>query len=283
MPETRAGLPDGEGTPDLKTAYLTGSSGFIGKHLAAALMSKRSVITLPHERLETTTLERFDEFYFLSSYGNLYHQTDHNEILNANISQLLSILRQVDVNSSFDSFVFLSSSSVDLKTQSVYSRAKRAAEEIIMALAERYTLPMVIARPFSVTGVGEQSQHLIPTLIRSCFTGSPVDLAPEPTHDFIDVDDVVSGIITLAEAGAAGIFELGSGKEYANIEVLELVERLSGRHANITLVDSLRPYDTTGWVSTGRSARDYGWRPAKSLEQSIMEMIKRFQDENRAE
>jgi nucleoside-diphosphate-sugar epimerase len=97
------------------------------------------------------------------------------------------------------------------------------------------------------------------------------------------VDDVVSGIITLAEAGAAGIFELGSGKEYANIEVLELVERLSGRHANITLVDSLRPYDTTGWVSTGRSARDYGWRPAKSLEQSIMEMITRFQDENRAE
>lgn len=267
----------------MKTAYVTGSSGFIGKQLIDALMGIRKVITLPHERIQDTKLEQFDEFYFLSSYGNLYHQTDHNEILNANISQLLAILRQVEVHSPFDSFVFISSSSVNLKIQSVYSRAKRAAEEIIMALVERYTLPMIIARPFSVTGMGEQAEHLIPTLIRSCFTGSHVNLAPDPTHDFIDVDDVVTGIISLAESGAAGIFELGSGRQYSNIDVLELVERLSGRHANVTLVDSVRPYDTTGWVSTDRSARDYGWRPKKSLEQSIMEMITRFQDENHVE
>ena len=169
--------------------------------------------------------------------------------------------------------MYLSSSSVNLRFQTVYSRAKRAAEEVLLALLETEGFPAIIIRPFSVTGVGEQPAHLIPTLISSCFTGAPVDFVPEPTHDFIDVEDVVDGIMALVNKAAHGIFSLGSGKQYSNAEVLEIVESLSGRKANIKIVDSMRPYDTDDWVSTSQDMSDSGWQPSKSLEQSIAEMI----------
>ena len=141
---------------------------------------------------------------------------------------------------------------------------------------EKYHLPIAIIRPFSVTGVGEQKEHLIPTLIRSCYTGEQVNFVQEPVHDFIDVEDVVDVILNLSNNSARGIFELGSGKQYSNAQVLDIVERVTGKKANINFVPSLRPYDNENWASTNFKSRGWGWSPTKSLEQSIKEMVEAY-------
>lgn len=262
---------------------MTGASGFIGQRLVASLRDSRQLMCIPHQDIATAVLDDPEEFYFLSSYGNLFSQNNRDKILKANVTDLLHILRQLNAEDGCKAFVYFSSSSVNLGFQTVYSRAKRAAEEVLLALLETEGFPAIIIRPFSVTGVGEQPTHLIPTLISSCFTGAPVDLVPEPTHDFIDVEDVVGGILALVNKAAYGIFSLGSGKQYSNAEVLEIVESLSGRKANIKIVGSMRPYDTDNWVSTSQDMTDSGWHPCKSLEQSIAEMIEKYQEESLAE
>jgi nucleoside-diphosphate-sugar epimerase len=155
----------------------------------------------------------------------------------------------------------------------MYSRCKKAAEEILLSFMEKYDIPICIIRPFSITGVGEQKQHLIPTLIDAAFTGNQVNFSPDPTHDFIDVVDVVDGILSLSRNGARGIFELGNGKKYTNAEVLDIVERVTGRNIHVNVVHSLRQYDTDNWVSTNFKARGYGWLPRISLESSIEAMV----------
>jgi nucleoside-diphosphate-sugar epimerase len=97
-------------------------------------------------------------------------------------------------------------------------------------------------------------------------------------HDYIDVDDVVEGILNLSYLGIKGIYELGSGKSHSNQEVLEIVEKVTGKKANINKVDTLRSYDTKDWKSTNLKARGYGWLPKKSLEQSIREMVKAYEN-----
>ncbi len=256
----------------MEKVYVTGSQGFVGSSLIKRL---KDPICIPHEKISTTTLKDFDRFFFLSSYGNMAFHTEDDKIIKANITDLVDVMLSAS-KINFKSFVFISTSSVNLKTQTMYSRTKKAGEEILLSFMEKYHLPIAIIRPFSVTGVGEQKEHLIPTLIRSCYTGEQVNFVQEPVHDFIDVEDVVDGILNLSNNSARGIFELGSGKQYSNAQVLDIVERVTGKKANINFVPSLRPYDNENWVSTNFKSRGWGWTPTKSLEQSIKEMVEAY-------
>jgi len=221
----------------------TGLSGFIGSQL----LTQWDISPIPHEKIAKEKLPDFDRFFFISSYGNIVTQTDHEKILQANVLDLIHIINEA-IDHPFKSFVFISTSSVKLRTQTMYSRSKRAAEEVLLSYMERFNKPICIVRPFSVTGVGEQKEHLIPTLIRSCMTGELVNFVPNPVHDFIDVQDVVSGITNLTDHFARGIFELGTGRAYSNQQVLEIVESITKKKANINIISSARPYDTDQWV-----------------------------------
>lgn len=250
--------------------YVTGASGFLGSHLAEKL---ENVVKIPHEEIKDFKLQPFSNFYFLSSYGNLFDQQDEEKIIQANLIDVAQIAKQLS-KFSFNSFVFVSTSSVDLPRQTLYSRTKNASEALLMGVMERNNLPICIVRPFSITGVGEQPQHLIPTLIRSCMTGEHVDFVPEPTHDFVDVDDVVQSILHLSETKSQGITSVGNGKAYSNQEVLDLVEKTTEKKANITVVKSLRPYDTSSWFCS--SPYRFDNLTPKPLEVSIQEMVQNY-------
>lgn len=249
-------------------AYATGLSGFLGSHLAKQL----DCVAIPHAQIQTTTLQPFDYFFFLSSYGNLASHTDESQVLQANITDLVAIIQQIKAMQ-FKSFVYVSSSSVKLNRQTLYSRCKKAAEELLLAVLEQHGVPICIVRPFSVTGVGEQPEHLIPTLIRAAHTGETIPFVKEPQHDFIDVDDVVAGILSLAEHGARGVYELGTGTSHSNQAVKELVEQIVGKPIHTNVVTAMRSYDTQVWQSNNFRARSWGWLPTKSLAQSIQEMV----------
>lgn len=252
--------------------YVTGSTGFLGTHLMKRLGFATPIL---HDHISKTKLEPFNRFFFLSTYGNMSDHVDVEKIVKANIIDLFRMLDQ-SVKHRFKSFVYISTSSVKLHVQTTYSRTKKAAEEILLAYKEMYHLPICIIRPMSITGVGEQEKHLIPTLIRSCMTGETMNFVKEPRHDYIDVEDVVEGIINLSENSTGGIFELGNGKSYSNQEVLEIVEKVTGKKANVNVVQSMRTYDNTDWVSKNFRSRSYGWLPKKTLEQSITEMVKAY-------
>jgi nucleoside-diphosphate-sugar epimerase len=246
--------------------YGTGLSGFIGSHLA----KKIDVVHIPHDKIASVKLKPFDYFYFLSSYGNLSSHTDEGMIYKANVEDLMVILNKIK-NIDFKCFFFMSTSSIMLKRQTTYSRMKRVAEEILLAFMERHDLPVCIGQPFSVTGVGEQSEHLIPTLLKATKTGETVNFVPHPVHDWIVVDDVVDGIISLSEHKARGIFQLGTGIKTTNQQVLNMVEEITGKKVKINVVSSMREYDNLEWASYNFKARQYGWLPKKTLYQSIKE------------
>lgn len=252
--------------------YVTGASGFLGSYLTKKLQNP---ISIPHNQISKIKLADFDYFYFLSSYGNLSTQQDDKKIMKANITNLIDILLKVNW-AKVKSFVFVSTSSVTLPVQTTYSRSKKAAEEILLSFAEKYDAPICIIRPFSITGPGEQKAHLIPRLIDSCFLGTPIDFIGKPMHDYIDARDVTGGILTLSRAGAKGIFELGNGRSYSNQEVLDLVEKLTRKKANVRTGKAM-PYDTEKWVSRDFSARDFGWLPKIKLEDTIREMVKNYE------
>jgi nucleoside-diphosphate-sugar epimerase len=202
--------------------------------------------------------------------------TDVSAALQANIVDLQYVLNEsMKLGFAPDLFVYVSSSSVNLKHQTFYSNTKKAGELIVQSVP----IPSCIIRPYTIIGVGEQEQHLIPTLIRSCFTGEEMKFVPDATHDYVDVDDVVSGILMLADQRRTGVFELGTGVEVSNQEIRELVEEGCGYKANCRIVDNLRSYDNKDWYCN-EPAQD--WSPRKSLRVSIAEMILAYKREYNA-
>jgi len=255
------------------TEYITGASGFIGTKLSKRIKA----IPIPHNDIPTFKFKSFDRLFYLSSYGNLSTQVDIPETIQANLTDPVDVAVRTSLID-YKSFVFFSSSSVLLPRQTMYSRCKKATEQVLLSFMETLKKPMCIVRPYSVTGVGEQSKHLIPTIIRSCLTGAPMNLAPNPTHDFIDVEDVVDGVLNLSGNSARGIFELGNGKKHTNLEVLRLVEDITGKKANVTMVNSMRSYDNDSWVCNNFRARGWGWLPKITLRQSITNMVTKYKE-----
>ena len=241
------------------TNYITGGFGFIGSMLARRL---GNVAHVYHNDIATYSYEQCDKFFFLSTYGNMAHHDELGSIYKANVLDINHVLTKVKPKI----FVFLSSSSVSLPIQTPYSIAKQCAEHLL----NDSEIQHLIIRPYSVTGVGEQKEHLIPKLIDSCLNGTRVDFVRDPVHDFIDVEDVVDGILTLVDSRRIGTYEIGSGIPRTNQEVLDMVEDVCGTNANIQIRKSMRSYDNTDWYC---KSRGWGWCAKKGLRQSIEEMV----------
>ncbi len=224
----------------------TGANGFIGKYLIKEL---GEVYKLPHQYLyNPAQLQSIvkdynpDIIYHLASYGNMIDQKDEQAIFNANLTATWNLL-QASKNIPYKALIYISTSSVTLPYQTIYSATKLGAEVLCKAFVDQYKKPIAIVRPYTVIGPGEQKEHLIPKLIDSCLNGTRMQFTPEPVHDFIDVRDVVK-IIMKADKG---IIEAGNGISVSNSAVKELVEEITGKTANLEWVDNLRKYDTTKW------------------------------------
>lgn len=254
------------------TTFITGSRGFLGSNLAPRL---GDYVPVPHDEIMETDFSSATRVFFCSAYGNMSTHTDEQTIIEANLLHLLNVLYQMNWPK-IESFVHISTSSVKLQYQTMYSRTKKAAEEVLLGYLEKYNAPITIVRPFSITGVGEQEAHLIPTLIRNITAGVKVKLDPDPVHDFIDVEDVVEGIINLSNNKARGVYDLGTGTATTNEQVLHLVEKTLNKKATVDIVRGLRLYDNDIWVSRNFKSRSWGWAPMKSLEQSIEESVNAF-------
>lgn len=100
---------------------------------------------------------------------------------------------------------------------------------------------------------------------------------PDATHDFVDVEDVVAGLLALSKIKATGIHEFGNQAAIRNAEIRDIVEGITGKNANIREIKQLRDYDTWNWCCKNPSKY---WQPTKSLRQSIIEMVEQYKHDH---
>ena len=248
----------------------------------------RSALYLPRDWKE---IPDFDVVVNLSAYGNYYDQTGEKTTYQVNLGDTIMLALET-VGRPYSAFIQIGSSSelgrqsepmaenANPRPETYYATSKLAGTHFCQVFARKNDKPIVVVRPFSVTGVGEQSKHLIPTLIRSCLYGEEMKFVGEPVHDFIDIEDLIDAIVLLskhAEENKGEVFHVGSGRQYSNEEVKLIVESSTGKNANIIRVPSMRSYDSECWVADNRKIKSLGWRPRLSLEDSIRRMVKHEQ------
>lgn len=218
---------------------ITGSSGFIGTALTRRLVAEGNVV-VPIKRFQMGSVESLAAFldstkvakvFHLAAYGNHYNQVDHKEILRANVLYTLNLFRAAGERP----VVNVSTSSIYLEKQTLYSISKKTGEWLSVLHPNVTTV-----RPYSVYGVGEADHRLIPTICRCLRDGNRMMLDESATHDWIYIDDCVRGIVD-------GAPEIGTGYSYSNLQIVQMLESISGKRLQYDKVDGLRSYDNKAW------------------------------------
>lgn len=216
---------------------VSGSSGFIGQRIMKYF---NHPVSIPRYKYIEQYKEFFSHLYskviiHFAAYGNHYYQDDLNEMVQANILNTYNILEALK-GTYYEKFYNISTSSVTLKKQTYYSITKFCGEQ----LAGMYK-NVVNIRPYSVYGEGEASHRFIPTIISHLKSGELMQLDENACHDWIYVDDFI-------EAMFSGYTEIGTGIKTTNLEVVKMLEEISGLKLNYK-PERLREYDNEDWVS----------------------------------
>jgi dTDP-6-deoxy-L-talose 4-dehydrogenase (NAD+) len=128
--------------------------------------------------------------------------------------------------------------------QSLYARCKHAAHLVMDELFLRQDARLAWARLFHMHGPGEHVARLIPAVAEALRAGRPFALSPgEQVRDHLDVRDVASALLHLAEGDATGPVNVCSGKPVTLRTVLEIVGRELGKVELLQF--GARPYSAT--------------------------------------
>lgn len=162
-----------------------------------------------------------------------------------------------------------------------YAVSKLAMEYAAKLWADR--LPIVIARPFNYTGVGQDDAYLLPKLVSHYASRAPrISLGNlDVSRDFSDVRDVTAAYLKLLEAAPAGeTFNVCSERAYSLKEVLAMLSRIAGYVIDVTIDPRFVRHNEVKRLSGSRDKlrRAVGELPVTPLDDTLRWMMDAVRD-----
>lgn len=151
-------------------------------------------------------------------------------------------------------------------------------------------LPVVHMRQFNVTGPGQDSRFVLPSICRQIAQGARVSggegvvrvVAGNTSvqRDFLAIPDVCRAYRTLMFYGEPGeVYNISSGQAYRISELISMAADMAGVRVEIEVsTQLLRESDNAQAVIWGDPARlrSLGWAPQVSIRDLLAEMIEKY-------
>ncbi len=235
---------------------LTGSNGFTGKHFEKLANScGHIVVCLRTNLLDAAALQK--EVSDISpcavvhlagisfvDHANIAYSYAVNVVGTTNLSgsliQLSKVPRCVLIASSANVYGNATTSPIDetLVPSPVnhYATSKLAMEHMARTYADR--LPIVIARPFNYTGVGQSPNFVIPKLVNH-FAQHESTISLGNLHverEYNDVRFVCESFMRLLDKGEPGqVYNICSNLPYTLHHVIEILSSLAGYRIDVNV------------------------------------------------
>ncbi|MSO58347.1 MAG: SDR family oxidoreductase [Thermoleophilia bacterium] len=159
----------------------------------------------------------------------------------------------------------------------VYDEAKRYAEALTMAYHRQQGVDTAIVRIFNTFGskMRPHDGRAIPTFLRQALEEKPLTVFGDgsQTRSFCYVDDLIRGLILLAESGEHLPVNIGNPDEKTLLELAEAVIAVTGSASRLVFealpVDDpqVRQPDIT------RARQLLGWEPEVSLDEGLRRTV----------
>ena len=162
----------------------------------------------------------------------------------------------------------------------VYDEAKRYGEALTMAYHGQQGVDTAIARIFNTYGprMRPNDGRAVPTFVRQALEGKPLTVFGDgtQTRSFCYVDDLIRGLVALAESEEHLPVNLGNPREFTLNELAETVLRITSAKSEI--VHEALPIDDpqVRQPDITRAKQLLNWEPEIQLEDGLRRMLPSF-------
>ena len=160
----------------------------------------------------------------------------------------------------------------------VYDEAKRYAEALTMAYHSQQGVDTAIVRIFNTFGpkMRPNDGRAIPTFVRQALANEPMTVYGDgsQTRSFCYVDDLIRGIVLLAESREHLPVNVGNPDERTLLELAEVIKQVTGTSSEI--VFEALPVDDPQQrrPDITRAKQVLGWQPEVSLEDGLSRLLR---------
>lgn len=287
---------------------LTGASGFVGRHMAEALLRRGdTVVALDREAsynlpsgVESLVMDLLGPASLAAlpqSWDGVIHlagasipshfSTPASVTLNLGITlNLLEHLRDSKVLLVSSCHVYAPSDRLrcedhPIVPQGRYGLSKHLTEQVVPHY--QGVLDLRVARPFNHLGQGQRPELVVPSLLRRLASASESDPTPiemagrNSIRDFVDVRDVASAYLAILdlEAPVHRTFNVCTGRASSIEDIVRTVLKLQGRSREVHFQGSPNSSDDIPFLvgDPSRLAEAAGWTVQHTLEDSLRSML----------
>src|SRR3954465_5219678 len=164
----------------------------------------------------------------------------------------------------------------------VYDEAKRFAEALTMAYPRSHDVDTGIVRIFNTHGTRMRPNdgRAIPTFVKQAMRGEPMTVAGDgsQTRSIQYVDDLVEGIVRLAQSDVVGPVNIGSPYEVTMLDLATLIRDLTASRSEIVFIPRPEDDPTVRQADITLARAALGWEPKVGLDEGLKRTIEWFQD-----
>lgn len=285
---------------------LTGASGFIGRHVLAALqfrgievvtVGRRSIpVSADHAKIDLLAaidllpiLKEVQATHLLhlawdAEPGKYWTSTLNLRWTEATVRLVEAFCaaggKQVVLAGTcaeYDwGYGYLKEDVTPLNPSSLYGTAKDVTRRLVYAICSRHSVSCSCGRVFFTFGRGESPARLIPSLMEA-LTGqrAPFSVDVSSYRDLMHVHDVAEGFMQLLLSKAVGDYNISSSEPTKLYDVVTKLANLLNVDAKIVFNTPIRR--ATGpkiLVGDNSKLKAIGWEPSLTLEQGFERVLR---------
>jgi dTDP-glucose 4,6-dehydratase len=163
-----------------------------------------------------------------------------------------------------------------------YSASKAGAEELCLAYANTYKMPISITHTMNVFGIRQHPEKYIPLCINKILKGEKIyihanqDCTQAGKRYYISTSDVADAVLFLIERAEKGEkYNIIGERELDNLQLAQMIADILGRPLVYELVDfhSARPGHDLRYALDGSKIAKMGWTPKRKVNESLKEVV----------